>query len=91
MSEALSVTPALERIARVLAGQRLSANAEGGSSSAAIDVDLEWEDRIDDALAILKAIREPDEAMASVGDAAMWEHMVSVAIAQRLDNHDGER
>jgi hypothetical protein len=82
MSASLSVTPAVERIARVLAGQRLSANAEGASPSAALDVDVEWEDRVDEAITILKAIREPDRAMADAGDAAIWERMVSMAIDQ---------
>ena len=30
-------------------------------------------------------MREPDEAMAAVGDAAMWRNMVEAAIAQRVD------
>ena len=78
----VSVTPLVERIARVLAGQRLSANAEGGSMSAAMDVDIEWRDLVDEAIAVLKTMREPDEAMASAGDEEIWEAMISAAIEQ---------
>ena len=82
MSAAISVTPLVERSARVLAGQRLSANAEGASPSASLDVENEWEDHLDEAVAILKAIREPDWAMADAGNAAIWQTMVSMAIVE---------
>lgn len=76
----VSETPAVERIARVLAGQRLSANAEGADPSAADAVDMEWSSHTDDAIAVLKTLREPDQAMAAVGDAAMWAEMVEAAL-----------
>lgn len=78
----VSVTPLIERIARVLAGQRLSANAGGEATSAALDVDIEWQDRLDDAYAILKTLREPDQTMAAAGDGAVWERMILAAIDQ---------
>lgn len=78
----VSVTPLIERIARVLAGQRLSANAGGKATSAALDVDIEWQDSLDDAYAILKTLREPDQTMAAAGDAAVWETMILAAIDQ---------
>ena len=34
---------------------------------------------------MLHTMREPDEAMAAVGDTAMWRNMVEAAIAQRMD------
>ena len=77
---------AIERIARVLAGQRLSINADGTDPSAGDAVDAEWRDHVDDAVAVLKTLREPDEAMAAAGDAAMWERMVRAAL-----EHDGAR
>jgi hypothetical protein len=82
MNDSLSVTPAVERIARVLAGLRLSANAEGEAQSAAIDVEMEWHELIAEAVAILKAIREPDRAMAEAGDSAAWGRMIAIAIDQ---------
>jgi hypothetical protein len=79
----ISVTPALERIARVLTAQRLSANADGAELSAGPDVDEAWPAQLDDAVAVLKTLREPDEDMAAVGDPAIWERMVSVALGDR--------
>lgn len=75
-------TPVIERIARVLAAWRLSVNAEGSESSAAGDVDASWTDYHDDAVAILKTMREPDAAMAAAGDPAVWERMVLAALGK---------
>jgi hypothetical protein len=77
--------PLVERIARVLAGAALSANAEGDNGHAAAEVDLTWRQHVNQALAVLHTAREPDEAMAAVGDAAMWRNMVEAAIAQKVD------
>ncbi|HEX8484789.1 hypothetical protein [Sphingomonas sp.] len=73
-------TTAAERIARVIAGHRLSANADGADSSAGTAVDRVWREHLGEAVAILHTLREPDAAMAEVGDAAVWERMVRVAI-----------
>ena len=70
----------IERIARVLAGQRISANGEGGNCSAGDAVDAAWRDHVEDAVAVLKTLREPDAAMAAAGDAAVWERMVLAAL-----------
>jgi hypothetical protein len=72
----------VERIARVLAGWRVSANAEGDESSAAGHVDSAWPDYRDDALAIVHTLREPDPAMAAAGDVEIWERMVRAALAE---------
>ena len=77
--------PLVERIARVLAGAALSSNAEGSDPSAGEKVDLAWRQHMNQALAVLHTAREPDEAMAAVGDADMWRNMVEAAIAQRVD------
>ena len=77
--------PLVERIARVLAGVALSSNAEGNDPSAGDKVDLAWPDHVNQALAVLHTLREPDEAMAAVGDVEMWRNMVEAAISQRLD------
>lgn len=73
-------TDAIERIARVLAGRQLSANAEGADCSAAEAVDASWTGFRDDAVAILKTLREPDAAMAQAGDAATWTRMIAAAL-----------
>lgn len=76
----VAVSNTVERIARVLAGQRLSANAKGDQTSAGAAVDATWRDHCDDAIAVLKTLREPDAEMARVGDPAMWDSMVRAAL-----------
>lgn len=80
-----SSRPLIERIARVLAGSAHSSNAEGSDPSAGDKVDLVWPEHVNQALAVLHTMREPDEAMAAVGDVEMWRNMVAAAIAQRVD------
>ena len=75
-----SSTPAVERIARVIAGRVLSINAEGQDPSAGDRVDSAWRDDREDALSILRTLREPDLDMAAAGDADMWERMVLAAL-----------
>ena len=77
--------PLVERIARVLAGVAHSSNAEGSDPSAATKVDQVWPDHINQALAVLHTMREPDEAMAAVGDEKQWRLMIEAAIAQHVD------
>lgn len=72
--------PVIERIARVLAGQRLSLNAHGDQVSAGAAVDATWRDHRDDALAVLRTLREPDSAMARAGDPRIWEAMILAAL-----------
>jgi hypothetical protein len=78
----VSNTSLVERIARVLAGRAVSANAEGDESSAGSLVDSLWSDHRDDALSIIRTLREPDPAMAAAGDAEIWERMVEAALAE---------
>jgi hypothetical protein len=70
----------VERIARVLAGRALSVNAEGDDPSAGPSVDETWHEYTDDALSILRTLREPDPVMAAAGDPDMWERMVEAAL-----------
>ena len=77
--------PLVERIARVLAGAALSSNAEGSDPSAGEKVDLAWREHVNQALAVLHTMREPDEAQAAVGNVEMWRNMVQAAIAERVD------
>jgi hypothetical protein len=73
---------AVERIARVLAGQRLSVNADGAEAHAAEAVDASWHDHVDDAVAVLRTMREPDARMANAGDPAVWERMILAALPE---------
>jgi hypothetical protein len=72
----------VERIARVIAGRVLSANAEGEDCSASDEVDSTWREYRDDAIAILRTLREPDPAMAARGDVETWRAMVEVALTE---------
>ena len=56
----VSEQPLVERIARVLAGAALSSNAEGSDPSAGEKVDLAWREHLNQALAVLHTMREPD-------------------------------
>ncbi len=72
----------VERVARVLAGQRISANAQGDAESAARLVDRQWREHRMDAVAVLKTLREPDARMAAAGDVAVWERMILAALEE---------
>lgn len=76
----VSETALAERIARVLAGAAHSSNAEGSDPSAGDTVDRVWREHLDQAVAVLHTMREPDEAMAAAGDAETWSRMVQKAI-----------
>jgi len=78
----VSNTDVIERIARVIAGRVLSINAEGDDPSAADKVDAVWRDYRDDAVSVLRTLREPDAAMAEAGDAEVWERMIEAALAE---------
>lgn len=82
--------PLIERVARVLAGAAHSSNAEGSDPSAGRKVDLVWPEHVNEALAVLHTMREPDEAMAAVGDVEMWRSMVEAAINQRVDESEAQ-
>ncbi len=72
----------VERIARVLAGQRISANAQGDAESAGRLVDNEWREHLMDAVAVLRTLREPDHRMAAAGDVVVWERMIMAALEE---------
>lgn len=75
----------VERVARVLAGAALSSNAEGSDPSAGEKIDLAWREHVNQALAVLHTLREPDADMARAGDPDVWRKMVEAAIAERVD------
>ena len=76
----VSEQPLVERIARVLAGAAHSSNAEGSDPSAGGKVDLVWREHVNQALAVLHTMREPDEQMAAAGDPETWQRMVQAAL-----------
>jgi len=75
----------VERMARVLAGAAHSSNAEGSDPSAADKVDQVWREHVNEALAVLHTMREPDEQMAAAGDPDLWRKMVEAAIDEHVD------
>jgi hypothetical protein len=79
-------TSLVERIARVLCGSEHSANAEGSEEHASSHVDQHWPKHRNQALAVLKAIRETDASGASVGDPVQWTRMVEASIADAEDD-----
>ena len=79
-----SSRPLVERIARVLAGAAHSSNAEGSDPSAGDKIDLVWREHVNQALAVLHTMREPDERMAAAGDAETWSRMVEAALEERV-------
>ena len=78
----VSEQPLVERIARVLAGAALSSNAEGSDPSAGEKVDRVWREHLNQALAVLHTMREPDARMAAKGDPDNWTRMVEAAIEE---------
>ena len=81
----VSEQPLVERVARVLAGAAHSSNAEGSDPSAGEKIDKVWREHVNEALAVLHTMREPDEQMAAAGDPEMWRKMVEAAIDEPVD------
>ena len=80
----VSEKPLVERIARVLAGAAFSSSAEGSNPSASEEVDAAWPEHLNQAIAVLHTMREPDEKQAAAGDPETWRNMVEAAIAQKV-------
>lgn len=80
----VSEKPLVERVARVLAGAAHSSNAEGSDPSAAEKVDMVWREHLNQALAVLHTMREPDDRMAAAGDPDTWTRMVETAIEEAV-------
>src|SRR3546814_6058256 len=64
----VSSTPAVARVARVLAGLKLSLNAEGGDTNAGGAVDAGWQDGIENVLSVVGTLRQPGEEMVGIGE-----------------------
>ena len=78
----VSNTSLVERLARVIAGRVVSINAGGSDPSAGDRVDSIWRDYRDDALSVLRTLREPDPIMAEAGNVEIWERMIEAALAE---------
>ena len=78
----VSSTSLVERLARVIAARVVSSNATGSDPSAGDLVDSIWRDFREDAMSVIRALREPDPAMAEVGDVKTWERMVEAALVE---------
>ena len=78
----VSEQPLIERVARVLAAAAHSSNADGSDPSAAEKVDMVWREHLNQALAVLHTMREPDDRMAAAGDPETWTRMVETAIEE---------
>jgi hypothetical protein len=85
-----SETSALERVARVLCAQRISSNGEGSNPSAGDVVDAAWPEHIEDAVAVLKTLREPDPSMVAAGDGRIWEAMIHAALRDPVPAAEAE-
>ena len=80
-------THTIERIARVLAGERLSSNAEGADPSAGPDVDTHWHDYRHEAVAILKSLRDAPPEIAALGEADAWTRAIAAALGNGEPEH----
>ena len=78
----VSEQPLVERVARVLAAAAHSSNADGSDPSAAEKVDMVWREHLNQALAVLHTMREPDDRMAAAADPETWTRMVETAIEE---------
>jgi hypothetical protein len=77
----------IERISRVLAGQYFSRNAAGaaGDDDASVLVDQNWVDFQEDAVAVLKTMRQPPAALTNENDAALWGLVIQSALGPHAD------
>ncbi len=73
-------THTIERVARVLAGERLSGNAEGTALSAGDAVDSSWSNYRAEAVAVLKSLREPPPEVAALGVGQEWARAIAAAL-----------
>lgn len=80
-------TQTIERIARVLAGERLSSNAEGAEPSAGDVINVRWPEFTLEAEAVLKSLRDPPPEIAALGDGPAWSRAIAAALGEE-DNSD---
>jgi hypothetical protein len=77
----ISNMPIAERVARVLAAQAARRQAHGTDDEAVNrTVDETWPQFTDNAIEVLKTLREPDATMAQAGNLVNWQSMIGAAI-----------
>lgn len=83
-------THTIERIARVLAGERLSVNAEGAEPSAGGIVDRQWPEYRDEAVAVLKSLRDPPPEIEAVIPRETWLQAIASALGEEAGTAQSE-
>jgi hypothetical protein len=86
----LNSTHTIERIARVLAGERISINAEGADPSAGERVDSTWPEYCAEAVAVLKSLRDPPPEIAAVADRETWSRAIAAALGEDASHAESE-
>jgi hypothetical protein len=61
-------------------GSAVSSAAANAFCSAGDEVDQSWQEHLNQAMAVLHTMREPDHLMAEAGDPHVWTRMVDAAI-----------
>ena len=84
-------TQTIERIARVLAGERLSSNAEGAESSAGDIINVRWPEFALEAEAVLKSLRDPPPEISALGDGPAWSRAIATALGEPADKDDAAK
>jgi hypothetical protein len=82
----------IERISRVLAGQyfsrastRLGLTGAAGEDDASVLVDQNWVDFQEDAIAVLKTLRQPPPSLTNENDAALWGLVIQSALGPHAE------
>lgn len=84
-------TQTIERIARVLAGERLSSNAEGSEPSAGDIIDVRWPEFTLEAEAVLKSLRDPPPEISALGDGPAWSRAIAAALGEPAGQDDAPK
>jgi hypothetical protein len=83
-------THTIERIARVLAGERFSANAEGNDPSAGGVIDNRWPEYREEAIAVLKSLRDPPPEIEQVIGRGVWANAIAAALGEAAGSAETE-
>lgn len=83
-------THTIERIARVLAGERFSVNAEGAEPSAGPVVDSRWPEYREQAVAVLKSLRDPPPEIAAAVGREAWASAIAAALGEQAGSAEPE-
>jgi len=81
---AIAQTTAIERVARALAARHIKRGGEVENAPPSIAIDRSWREYVGDATEVIRALREPDPAMANAGDPSVWTAMVRAALGEEV-------